>query len=194
MSQANRHGSPPTADAQRLDHRRAALEEFCRVNQWPQRQKETVRRLDRDGERFLRFFPEPRRASSTSASSSRWRSRTRPTQTAADGLFFGIHFARQRRAGHRDAGELFLVNIGTLGESIGLRENGAGRRNAASQGQRRHDLAPRPAHLVRLARPSERCRADAEGHGQDRRVPGPDRHDPPAHQRHARDQNAVETW
>jgi hypothetical protein len=35
----------------------AVLDEFVRANQWQKRQQEIVRRLDRDGEVFLRFFP-----------------------------------------------------------------------------------------------------------------------------------------
>lgn len=34
----------------------AALEEFIKINQWHKRQQEIVRRRDRDGEAFLRFF------------------------------------------------------------------------------------------------------------------------------------------
>lgn len=34
----------------------AVIDEFTRVNQWPQRQQEIVRRRDRDGEVFLRLF------------------------------------------------------------------------------------------------------------------------------------------
>ncbi len=37
----------------------AVLEEFLRENQWHQRQQEIVRRRDRDGEAFLRFFLSP---------------------------------------------------------------------------------------------------------------------------------------
>jgi capsid protein len=35
------------------------LDEFVRVNRWQRRQQEIVRRLDRDGEVFLRFFTTP---------------------------------------------------------------------------------------------------------------------------------------
>ncbi len=37
----------------------AALDEFVRANRWHQRQQEIVRRADRDGEVFLRFFASP---------------------------------------------------------------------------------------------------------------------------------------
>lgn len=35
------------------------LDEFVRINKWQKRQQEVQRRLDRDGEAFLRFFPAP---------------------------------------------------------------------------------------------------------------------------------------
>ncbi len=42
---------------QRLaDQTQAVLDEFLRVNGWRKRQQEIVRRMDRDGEAFLRFF------------------------------------------------------------------------------------------------------------------------------------------
>jgi len=37
----------------------AVLDEFVRINHWHKRQQEIVRRKDRDGECFLRFFPAP---------------------------------------------------------------------------------------------------------------------------------------
>ena len=38
----------------------AVIDEFLRVNHWHARQQEIVRRLDRDGEVFLRYFVDPR--------------------------------------------------------------------------------------------------------------------------------------
>lgn len=38
---------------------REVLREFCEENQWDKRHREIVRRNDRDGEVFLRFFPDP---------------------------------------------------------------------------------------------------------------------------------------
>lgn len=47
-------------DLMRLaDQTQALLDEFLRVNAWRKRQQEIVRRMDRDGEAFLRFFPGP---------------------------------------------------------------------------------------------------------------------------------------
>lgn len=47
-------GSPQAAaEVQRV------VDEFLRVNQWHRRQQETILRLDRDGEAFLRFFVAP---------------------------------------------------------------------------------------------------------------------------------------
>ncbi len=45
-------------DAERLAAQTQSLvEEFLRANTWRKRQQEIVRRMDRDGEAFLRFFP-----------------------------------------------------------------------------------------------------------------------------------------
>lgn len=43
-------------DDDTLSEVRDIIDEFCCENQWSDRQEETIRRLDRDGERFLRFF------------------------------------------------------------------------------------------------------------------------------------------
>lgn len=48
------HAGP---DLARLTHQaQAVVDEFLRVNTWRKRQQEIVRRMDRDGEAFLRFF------------------------------------------------------------------------------------------------------------------------------------------
>ena len=49
-----RKGSP--ADAALAGQVQDVLDEFVRENKWQRRQQEIVRRLDRDGEAFLRFF------------------------------------------------------------------------------------------------------------------------------------------
>ncbi|MGD0655610.1 MAG: phage portal protein [Thermoguttaceae bacterium] len=46
-----------TAAESLLNGVQAVLDEFARINQWHKRQQEIVRRKDRDGECFLRFFP-----------------------------------------------------------------------------------------------------------------------------------------
>ncbi len=53
------------------DDVQAVLDEFVSTNDWHRRQQEIVRRRDRDGEAFLRFFADPRRRRRGSASSSR---------------------------------------------------------------------------------------------------------------------------
>jgi capsid protein len=47
-------GTDPAPDL--LQAVQQAITAFCRVNKWHRRQQETVRRLDRDGEAFLRLF------------------------------------------------------------------------------------------------------------------------------------------
>lgn len=47
---------------ERLDEVQAVLDEFVRANRWHERQQEIVRRRDRDGEVFLRLFPDPQGA------------------------------------------------------------------------------------------------------------------------------------
>ncbi len=49
------------ADEEMLGDCRKVLEDFRKRNKWSKRQKETVRRLDRDGERFLRLFVDEER-------------------------------------------------------------------------------------------------------------------------------------
>ncbi|MBN2577888.1 MAG: phage portal protein [Pirellulales bacterium] len=46
-----------TASQELLEQTQAVLDEFVALNQWHKRQQEIVRRKDRDGECFLRFFP-----------------------------------------------------------------------------------------------------------------------------------------
>jgi capsid protein len=50
---ARKHADPPR---EFLVQAQAVLDEFLRDNKWHQRQQEIVRRRDRDGEAFLRFF------------------------------------------------------------------------------------------------------------------------------------------
>ncbi len=87
-------GASGLDEAQRLADCRAVLDEFCRVNRWPQRQKETVRRLDRDGERFLRFFPDVEAGLLRVRFVEPLEIQNPPGATAVDGWFFGIRFAR----------------------------------------------------------------------------------------------------
>ncbi len=54
------HAIPQSeADLQLAESVRESIEEFVEVNHWQKRHKEIVRRCDRDGEAFLRLFPDP---------------------------------------------------------------------------------------------------------------------------------------
>jgi capsid protein len=50
-------GSAGAASEELLQQVQAVLDEFVAINQWHKRQQEIVRRKDRDGECFIRFFP-----------------------------------------------------------------------------------------------------------------------------------------
>ncbi len=80
--------------AQLLADCRSVLDEFCRVNRWSQRQKETIRRLDRDGERFLRFFTDVENGLLRVRFIEPLEIQNPLGATAADGWFYGIRFAR----------------------------------------------------------------------------------------------------
>ena len=145
-----------------LDDCRKVLEDFRKRNKWSKRQKETVRRLDRDGERFLRLFVDEARGELNVRFVEPLEVQNPPGKTSADGVYFGIQFAAAAETVDIETPvSYFLVNIGTLGEVVGSSRNGTCPRDAAPEGQRRHDLAPRPAHVVRPARPPERRREDA---------------------------------
>ena len=108
------------------------IEDFRKRNKWPARQKETVRRLDRDGERFLRLFADEQKGELNVRFVEPLEIQNPPDKTSAAGCYFGIQFAAVHPSG--DAGQVnavwdietptayYLVNIGTLGEVIGLRE------------------------------------------------------------------------
>ena len=105
------------------DDCRKVLEDFRKRNKWSKRQKETVRRLDRDGERFLRLFVDEARGELNVRFVEPLEIQNPPDKTSADGVYFGIQFARIGEAVDIETPVgYFLVNIGTLGESIGLRE------------------------------------------------------------------------
>jgi len=102
---------------------RKVLDDFRKRNQWSKRQKETVRRLDRDGERFLRLFVDEEKGELNVRFVEPLEIQNPPGKTSADGVYFGIQFARSGEAFDVETPvSYFLVNIGTLGESIGLRE------------------------------------------------------------------------
>ena len=111
------------ADEALLRDCRQVLEDFRRRNQWSKRQKETVRRLDRDGERFLRLFEDETTGELNVRFVEPLEVQNPPDRSAADGVYFGIQFARiGEKVDIERPLNYFLVNIGALGESIGLRE------------------------------------------------------------------------
>jgi capsid protein len=119
---------PDDAGAEMLDDCRKALEDFRKRNKWSKRQKETVRRLDRDGERFLRLFVDEERGELNVRFVEPLEVQNPPEKTSADGVYFGIEFKRVQAGYELPVYDVetpvnyFLVNIGTLGEVIGLRE------------------------------------------------------------------------
>ena len=111
------------ANEELLGDCRKVLEDFRQRNKWSQRQKETVRRLDRDGERFLRLFVDEDAGELNVRFIEPLEIQNPPGKTSADGVYFGIQFAKTAEAVDIETPvSYFLVNIGTLGESIGLRE------------------------------------------------------------------------
>ena len=109
--------------AQRLADCRAVLDEFCRVNRWPERQKETVRRLDRDGKRFLRFFPDVEQGVLRVRFIEPLEIQNPPGATASDGWFFGIRFARHASGLDMETPlEYAIVNVTPQGSVTMLRE------------------------------------------------------------------------
>ncbi len=113
----------PPYEEQRLADCRAVLAEFCRINRWPQREKETVRRLDRDGERFLRLFPDVERGLLRVRFVEPLEIQNPPGATAADGWFFGIRFARHAAGLDMETPlEYAIVNVNPQNSVAELRE------------------------------------------------------------------------
>ncbi len=113
----------PTGEAQLLADCRAVLDEFCRVNRWSQRQKETIRRLDRDGERFLRFFADVENGLLRVRFIEPLEIQNPPGATAADGWFYGIRFARHAAGLDMETPlEYAIVDITPQGSVTELRE------------------------------------------------------------------------
>jgi capsid protein len=120
--------APGSADKELLDDCRRVLDDFRKRNQWNKRQQETIRRLDRDGERFLRLFVDEDRGELNVRFVEPLEVQNPPDRSAADGVYFGIEFKRTAGGGRFPAYDIetpvnyFLVNIDTLGAAIGLRE------------------------------------------------------------------------
>jgi capsid protein len=119
---------PDRADAELLDDCRRVLDDFRKRNKWSRRQKETVRRLDRDGERFLRLFVDEEAGELNVRFVEPLEVQNPPNRSAADGVYFGIEFKRTGSGGPLPVYDIetpvnyFLVNIGALGEVTSLRE------------------------------------------------------------------------
>jgi hypothetical protein len=118
------HPSPLLSPAaQLLADCRSVLDEFCCVNRWSQRQKETIRRLDRDGERFLRFFPDVETGLLRVRFIEPLEIQNPPGATAAEGWFYGIRFARHAAGLDMETPlEYSLVDINPQGTVTELRE------------------------------------------------------------------------
>ena len=107
---------------------RKVLDDFRKRNCWPKRQKETVRRLDRDGERFLRLFIDKEAGELNVRFVEPLEVQNPPGETSATGCYFGIGFKRIAGGEIQPVWDIetpevyYLVNIGTLGEVVGLRE------------------------------------------------------------------------
>jgi hypothetical protein len=114
---------PSRADERLLADCRSVLADFRKRNQWSKRQKETVRRLDRDGERFLRLFPNEHTGELNVRFVEPLEVQNPPDRSAADGVYFGIEFQKGERGFDIETPvNYFLVHIGAAGESIGERE------------------------------------------------------------------------
>ena len=157
-----------------LDDCRKVLEDFRKRNQWSKRQKETVRRLDRDGERFLRLFVDETRGELNVRFVEPLEIQNPPEQdrrpTASTSASSSARVGDGGR--HRNAGELLPREHRHAGRIDRPARNGAGPRRCSTS--RPTSILTWPRGLptwYRLAGPLERRRADAEGHGQDRRVP-----------------------
>src|SRR5208337_4990039 len=116
---------PDDAGEEMLADCRKVLDDFRKRNKWSKRQKETVRRLDRDGERFLRLFVDQEKGELNVRFIEPLEIQNPPDKTSADGVYFGIEFKRVETGPENPVYDIetpvnyFLVNIGTLGEVIG---------------------------------------------------------------------------
>jgi capsid protein len=119
---------PKDSDETMLVDCRTVLDDFRKRNKWSKRQKETVRRLDRDGERFLRLFVDAERGELNVRFVEPLEVQNPPNRSAADGVYFGIEFQRIQQGEWPPIYDIetpvnyFLVNIDALGAAIGLRE------------------------------------------------------------------------
>lgn len=114
---------------------RKRIDDFCKRNKWPQRQTETVRRYHRDGEVFRRYFVDEKKGELNVRFVEPLEIQNPPGKSSFDGCYFGIDFKEVEVGDSADdpqqVGKVYdcetpisynLVNIGTLGECISLRE------------------------------------------------------------------------
>jgi beta-lactamase superfamily II metal-dependent hydrolase len=121
----------PSVGGDTVEAALTVIENFRKRNKWNKRQKETVRRLDRDGERFLRLFIDDKKGELNVRFVEPLEIQNDPKATSHSGAYFGIQFAQvvADEPGTTAAvwdietpTHYYLVNIGTLGEVISLRE------------------------------------------------------------------------
>jgi hypothetical protein len=110
---------PDDADEDLLSEVRDVIDDFTRENKWPKRQKETVTRLDRDGERFLRFFEDSAAGTLKVRFVEPLLIQTPPGKTVGDDVFFGIKFAD---GDAETPEEYYLVDVDLSGNPTGIRE------------------------------------------------------------------------
>ncbi len=116
-----------------LDDCRTVIDNFRKRNKWNTRQKETVRRLDRDGERFLRLFIDEKKGEINVRFVEPLEIQNPPNKSSLQGCYFGIQFKEikpdaddpqqtQQIWDIETPVEYYIVNIGTLAEVVSVRE------------------------------------------------------------------------
>ena len=114
---------PDDVDEDLLDDCRQVIEDFHKRNKWAKRQKETIRRMDRDGERFLRFFVNRVAGEMNVRFVEPLEIQNPPDKTAHDGYFFGIRFKRYPAGFDMESPEAYcLCDIDATGSATGQRE------------------------------------------------------------------------
>ena len=112
---------------------RTVIDNFRKRNKWSTRQKETVRRLDRDGERFLRLFIDEKKGEINVRFVEPLEIQNPPNKSSLQGCYFGIQFKEikpdaddpqqtQQIWDIETPVEYYIVNIGTLAEVVSVRE------------------------------------------------------------------------
>ena len=95
---------------------RDVIDEFTTLNRWPARQKETVRRLDRDGEAFRRFFV----AADKGQLHVRFIEPLCVQDVGLPGTWFGIEFQQYDNGYDMETPTAYYVkDIRALGEAVG---------------------------------------------------------------------------